>query len=326
VFDPASGLCKPYSAYSAEYNQRPVYRWFNGNESMLAEPLNDVNAWDSRVATKATPGAKIYAFRPIVNGMVMDRRGFGYDPNFNPNFTMLAAMDAMAGPLKQMGFMRPSGLTAQERAALAQYPNLLSFDVESYIRTGNIRDAVNVGLGRMGMMMAGQDAFGMPNSELASAGANFWSGDVLGLDLPNNPMDPTFNPLSPTEPTGSFISLSHAIKRNGALTCADCHSPSGVMDFRALSYSSAQIAYLQSVLQGVQSFTGERTAQGLKLRWATIPGHTYEVQTTTDLQAGQWENVGNGQVAAGQAMETVVAQGQISIEPQRFFRIREVSQ
>ena len=126
-----TGVYEPYSVYSQEYNLRPAYRWFNGNSSMLAEPIHDVNAWDSRVATKQTAGAKIYPFRPIVSGMVLDRRGFGYDPNFSTNFTMLAAMDAMAGPLKQMGFMRPEGLTPQERAVLAQYPNLLNFDIET---------------------------------------------------------------------------------------------------------------------------------------------------------------------------------------------------
>ncbi|HEY9171982.1 MAG TPA: cytochrome c3 family protein, partial [Verrucomicrobiae bacterium] len=327
VFDAAIGQFKPHSTYSTAYNQRPAYRWFNGNESMLAEPLHDVNAWDSRVATKATSGAKIYPFRPIVNGMVMDRRGFGYDPNYNANFTMLAAMDAMAGPLKQMGFMRPSGLTPQERAVLAQFPNLLSFDVETYTRTGDIREAINVGLGRMGMMMAGQDAFGVPAAALAAAGANFWSGDFFGLDLPNNPMDPLFDPMAPpTEPTGSFISLSHAIKRNGALNCADCHSPSGVMDFKALSYPPEQIAYLQGLLQAVQSFTFELTVEGLKLRWASVPGRTYELVTTTDLNSGSWEKVGNPFVATGLSVETVVPQAQLRAEARRFFRIRQAAQ
>ena len=103
-----------------------------------------MNAWDSRVATKQTVGAKVYPFRHIVSGMVMDRRGFGYDPNFNTNFTMLAAMDAMAAPLQQMGFMRPEGLTPPERAVLGQFPNLLNFDKDTCVRTGNLRDAVNL--------------------------------------------------------------------------------------------------------------------------------------------------------------------------------------
>lgn len=326
ALDPVTGVYEPFSVYSAEYNQRPAYRWFNGSVSMLAEPMDNANAWDFQVATKNTANAKIYPFRHIVSGMVMDRRGFGYDPNYNTNFTMLAAMDAMAGPLKQMGFMRSAGLTPQERAVLSQFPNLLNFDKETYVRSGNIKEAINVGLGRLGLMMSGQDAFGAPVEMVSAVGSNFWSGDVLGLDLPNNPMDPTYNPAAPpTEVTGSFISLSHAIKRNGALTCADCHSPAGVMDFKALSYAPEQAVYLQTVLQTVQAFTHEQTASGMKLHWATIPGRNYELQTTTDLQNGPWVPAGSSCVASNRWMEAVVAPGEMNSEPRRFFRVREIS-
>ena len=320
--DPVTGVYEPYSVYSAAYASRPAYRWFNGSESMLAEPINDVNAWDSRVATKDTPGAKIYPFRGIVNGMILDRRGFGYAPDYSSNFTMLAAMDAMAGPLKQMGFMRPEGLTAPERAVLAQFPNLVSFDLEHYFKTGNIREAVNIGLGRMGLMMSGQDAWGTPVDTLNAMGTNFWSGEVLGLDLPNNPMDPTYNPTAPpTEVTGSFISLSHAIKRDGALRCADCHSTAGVMNFKGLSYGPDKAAYLQNLLHTVQFSSAKPTAEGLALRWAGVPGHTYQLQSTTDLQNGSWTPVGPTTNSVGRWLETVIPQSQLGAEPQRFFRV-----
>jgi hypothetical protein len=326
IFDADLGLYKPYSTYSGEYNLRPVYRWFNGNESMLAEPIHDVNAWDGQIATKQTPGAKIQPFRAIVNGMVMDRRGFGYDPSFNTNFTMLAAMDAMAGPLKQMGFMRSTGLTAPERAALAQYPNLLNFDVETYIRTGNSQDAINVGLGRMGLMMSGQDAWGASMDMLRTVGSNFWSGSIVGLDMPNNPMDPTFNPTNPpTEVTGSFITLSHAVKKTGALNCNDCHAQTGVLDFHVLGYTPTEATQLQTLLQAVQSFTSTATPSGLKLSWATIPGRTYQLQTSTNLSSGGWTTYGGTLAATNRAMETLIAPNQIGTEPQRFFRVKEIS-
>jgi hypothetical protein len=294
---------------------------------MLAEPIDNVTAWDSRVATRSTTGAKIYPFRPIVSGMVMDRRGFGYDPNFNPNFTMLAAMDAMAGPLKQMGFMRPAGLTPVERAVLAQFPNLLNFDKETYVRTGNLRDAVNVGLGRLGLMMSGQDAWGAPPAMLASVGANFWSGDILGLDLPNNPMDPTFNPTAPpTEVTGSFISLSHAIKRQGALRCADCHSTSGVMDFKALSYSPEDVTRLQNVPLAGASFTCEVTSTGAKLRWAAAAGRSYQLESTADLEGSPWLPVGDPVIATGAWVEVLVPRTQVTSDARRFFRVRTTAQ
>lgn len=322
VWDPVGQVYEPYSVYTPAYDSRPAYRWFNGDVSMLAEPVNDMRAWDSVVATKDTPGAKIYPFRYIVSGMILDRRGFGYDPNYSTNYTMLAAMDAMAGPLKQMGFMRPTGLMPQERAVLAQFPNLLTFDKETYVHTGNIREAVNVGLGRMGLLMSGQDPWAVPADTLSSIGAGFWSGDVLGLDLPNNPMDPTFNPAAPpTEVTGSFISLNHAIKKTGALHCNDCHSASGVMDFKALSYPPQKTQFLQTLLQS-PSFSAQATGEGLALRWYTIPGQSYQVEYTTNLTANVWAPAGPAFVATSEWTTNTVPASQLSGHPQMFLRVK----
>ncbi|MCP5522536.1 MAG: hypothetical protein H7A46_13420 [Verrucomicrobiales bacterium] len=327
ILDPDTGVYEPYSVYSNEYSSRPAYRWFNGSVSMLAEPINDVAAWDFRVATKETPGAKIYPFRPIVSGMVMDRRGFGYDPNFDPGFTMAAAMDAMADPLKQMGFMRPEGLTEAERAVLSQFPNLLNFDKEAYVHSGDIKEAVNIGLGRIGAMMSGQDAWGMSVEQLSAMGAKFWSGDVLGMDLPNNPMDPTFDPSAPpTEVTGSFISLNHAIKRDGALSCSNCHSPSGVMDFNALSYSAEKAGYLQTLTQSVQLLKSESGEGGVVLRWAAMPGLTYELQSTADLQSGLWTTVQPISNPGSPWMEHVIPQGEVGAAGERFFRVMQIAE
>jgi hypothetical protein len=127
--------------------------------------------------------------------MVMDRRGLGYDTNFNPQFTMAAAMEAMSGPMKQMGFMRPEGLNERERAVLAQFPNLLSFDKETYVKTGDVKRAVDVGLGRLGMLCRGRTGGACRTANwrrwARTSGAGF-----AGLDLPNNPMDPTYIPMA----------------------------------------------------------------------------------------------------------------------------------
>jgi hypothetical protein len=250
----------------AQITRRPAYRWFNGNVSMLAEPVHDAAAWDFRIATRETPGAKIYPFRPIVSGMVLDRRGFGYDPNYSPQFTMAAAMDAMETPMKAMGFMRPEGLTAPERAVLSQFPNLLNFDKEAYVHTGNVREAVNVGLGRLAILMSGQDAFGMTAAALSNVGSNLWSGDLLGLDLPDNPTDPTYDGAAdPTRVTGSFISLSHAVSKTNALGCTDCHSDYSVLDFRALGYLPERAARLAGLFARLQILAAVPDSTGLKL-------------------------------------------------------------
>lgn len=289
TFYPDRGVYEPYSAYSTPaYGVRPVYRWFNGNASMLAEPVNDPAAWDFKYATENTPGAKIYPFRPIVSGMVVDRRGLGPMPDFNPQFTMLAAMDAMQGPLTRMGFLRPTGLNAVERQVLGQYPNLLVFDEEHYVKSGNITESVDIGMGRMALLMQGStNAYSMFAGQLQAVGANLWSGQPTGLDMPNNPMSPTYVAGGdPTQVTGSYISINHAIKSGAqSLHCADCHSPASVLDFNALGYPAARAAYLEGLVRIV---TCEKGVTGLRLRWTSEPGLTYRIWTCTDLQTRNW--------------------------------------
>ena len=45
-------------------------------------------------------------------------------------------------------------------------------------------------------------------------------------------------------PTDAMLEISHAIRREGALTCDDCHGPAGVMDWEALGYTPEEIEEL----------------------------------------------------------------------------------
>jgi len=47
--------------------------------------------------------------------------------------------------------------------------------------------------------------------------------------------------------TGSFVTVSHAVKKNGALTCTDCHTQNGRLDFAALGYSPAEAQHLATL-------------------------------------------------------------------------------
>ncbi|MBN1475544.1 hypothetical protein JXA47_02205 [Candidatus Sumerlaeota bacterium] len=217
---------------------RPVYRWFNGGASMLAEPMANPNSYDFQLPNRSTPGARIYPFRNIVNGMVMDRRGIAMDPEFDPQFTMLAAFQAQAPTYIAMGFMRPEGLNAAEQNLLSQFPNLLMFSWGEYFATGDVTTSVNLGQGQVAAMMSGMNTATMTREELIALGQMTWSGQPTGLDLPDNPFDPTYvADMDPTTAVGSFIQLSHAISRDNALRCVHCHSPEGVMDFNTLLYS-----------------------------------------------------------------------------------------
>ena len=46
-------------------------------------------------------------------------------------------------------------------------------------------------------------------------------------------------------PQDALLEASHAIRRKGALTCGDCHSKNGVMDFKTLGYDDEEIESLE---------------------------------------------------------------------------------
>ncbi len=46
-------------------------------------------------------------------------------------------------------------------------------------------------------------------------------------------------------PQDASLEISHAVRKNGALTCVNCHSAHGVMDFKALGYDDEETASLQ---------------------------------------------------------------------------------
>ena len=47
-------------------------------------------------------------------------------------------------------------------------------------------------------------------------------------------------------PQDASLEISHAIRREGALTCSNCHSADGVLDFEELGYAAEDIEALQT--------------------------------------------------------------------------------
>jgi hypothetical protein len=249
VFNNATGRWEPYSKYDPSLHP-PVYRWFNGASSMLAEPIDQPGSFSMQPANRRTTGAKILPFRNFISGQPMDGRGLPGTEQFDPAFTMKGALEQMAPALKQMGMMRPEGLTEAESFAMSQFPNMLLFDRADYFANGNVGEAISIGLARMGGLMQGMDTSRMSRENLIQMGSGMWSGQIASLDLPNNPYDPDYvDDQDPTTVTGSYITVSHAIKREGALTCTDCHVPEGRLDFVALGYSSEDVEHLTSLFK-----------------------------------------------------------------------------
>lgn len=90
---------------------------------------------------------------------------------------------------------------------MAQFPMLLAPNREVYNRTGDVKAAIDAGMKAMGVE---------------------WSGAWMAMKVPGT----------------SYISVNHGIKAAG-LSCNSCHSPHGVIDFKALGFSPEQVKELE---------------------------------------------------------------------------------
>lgn len=93
----------------------------------------------------------------------------------------------------------------------AEFPAMLAPNREVYNRTGDVKAAIDAGMKPM-------EAMGFT-----------WSGEWMGMRVPGT----------------SYVSVNHAVKKAG-LSCSQCHSARGVMDFRGLGYSPAQVRALEA--------------------------------------------------------------------------------
>jgi len=46
-------------------------------------------------------------------------------------------------------------------------------------------------------------------------------------------------------PMDASLEISHAIRREGAFTCNDCHSANGILDFTSLGYTKKEVESLE---------------------------------------------------------------------------------
>jgi octaheme c-type cytochrome (tetrathionate reductase family) len=112
-----------------------------------------------------------------------------------------------------------------------------------------------------------------------------------------------------------------------ALTCTDCHTPQGRLDFAALGYSEDRALAL-STMAGfeIAALDVISTAGQAELRWTGTPGNVYQVQVATggDLQA--WTDVVGGErrVEAGAAAMDLTW-SEPSQSGGRFYRILRTS-
>lgn len=199
-----------------------AYVWWNGDATFLGNPIGDNPNGDG-----------LYRF--YEPGHVW--------PEF-AGFDYAGWYERVMRPLARAG--RPSKLYAMKRFNGRQHIDLqnigpfggmfVPYNLPDYYRYGNPDAAARLEMGKsmMKMMYGWLFKFYMMDRFMSYLAVDGWNTDAYADVVAGRRTEPRWIP------NDAMLEISHAIRREGALGCAQCHGPQGILDWRALGYTPQQ--------------------------------------------------------------------------------------
>jgi len=206
-----------------------AYRWWNGDTTFLGNPIGD-----------NPNGEGLYNFYDATHRW----------PEFE-NFDYESWYEEVMRPIALAG--RPSKIYPMKRFNGRQHIDLqnigpfggmfVPYNLPSYYRFGKPDEAARLEMDKsmMGMMYGWMFKIYMLDRFMSYMGIDGWNTASF-VDVRAGKMVE-----ARWLPTDAMLEISHGIRLEGALDCADCHGPQGVMDWTALGYTSAEAAELSRV-------------------------------------------------------------------------------
>ncbi len=206
-----------------------AYVWWNGDCTFLGNPIGD------------NPNeAGLYSFYDAAQRW----------PEFK-DFDYSAWYEEVMRPIARAG--RTSKIYPMKRFNGRQHIDLANagpfggmfvpYNLPNYYRDGNPDQAASLEMEKsmMGMMYGWMFKIYMLDRFMSYMDIDSWNlGSYDDVRAGRN-VEPRWLP------TDAMLEISHAIRLEGALNCADCHGPRGVMDWTALGYTKEEIGELSKV-------------------------------------------------------------------------------
>jgi hypothetical protein len=216
--------------HDVEKKNRPgegiVYRWWNGDATFLGNAIGD-----------NPNGAGLYTFYDAKHRW----------PEFE-DFDYEGWFEEVMRPIARAG--RPSKIYAMKRFNGRQHIDLqnmgpfggmfVPYNLPSYYRFGKPDEAARLEMDKsmMGMMYGWMFKIYMLDRFMSYMDIDGWNTDSFADVRAGKMVEARWLP------TDAMMEISHGIRLEGALDCADCHGPQGVMDWAALGYTPAEASEL----------------------------------------------------------------------------------
>ncbi len=203
-----------------------MYRWWNGDGTFLGNPIGD-----------HPNGQNLYSF---------------YKPEHvwpeYQDFDYAGWYETVMRPIAKR---KPSKLYAMKRFNGKQHIDLANtspfggmyvpYNLPTYYTTGDPDQAAAKEMEKsmMGLMYGRIFKFYLMDRFMSFMGADGWNADSYDDVKAMKNVEARWMPMD------ASMEISHAIRREGSLTCNDCHSPDGVLDWKELGYTEADIEMYQ---------------------------------------------------------------------------------
>ena len=203
-----------------------VYAWWNGDATFLGNPIGD-----------NPNGKNLYSFYKPTHIW----------PEF-ADYDYAGWYENVMRPIAKGG--RPSKLYAMKLFNGRQDIDLqnmgpfggmyLPYNLPTYYKTGNPDQAASVEMGHsmMDRMYGWMFKIYMMDRFMSYMDIDNWNTGAYDDAKNNRKVEARWIPQD------ALLEISHAIRRDGALTCDRCHSSTGILDFKALGYDESEAAAL----------------------------------------------------------------------------------
>jgi hypothetical protein len=204
------------------------YRWWNGDATFLGNPIGD-----------NPNGSNLYRFY-TANQVWPEYADFDYSTWY----------EEVMRPIARKG--RPSKLYAMKKFNGKQHIDLANmgpfggmfvpYHLPTYYLTGDPDRAAAAEMEKsmMAMMYGSMFKYYMLNRFMSFMAIDGWNTESFDDVREMTNVQPRWIP------NDASLEISHAIRKQGALSCGNCHSPEGILDFKELGYTADDSEALQS--------------------------------------------------------------------------------
>jgi hypothetical protein len=205
-----------------------AYAWWNGDGTFLGNPIGD-----------NPNGAGLYSFYKLQHPWP-EFASFDYEGWYERTMRPIANRK----PSKLYPFKLFNGRQHIDLGNMGPFGGMfVPYNLPTYYTTGDPQKAAKAELDKpmMGMMYGFMFKHYLLDRFISYMEVDGWNTSAHSDLSAGRRMEPRWIP------TDALLEVSHAIRKDGALSCGSCHGSGGVLDWKGLGYTDAQARRLAAV-------------------------------------------------------------------------------